>query len=65
MQTQWRTGFGGATGLDYLAVGLVAKTLGVRMHRLTLEKIQALEASQLHRWAEQRGRKSEGSPDGS
>ena len=45
-------GFGGATGLDYMAVRLVARMLGVRMDRMMLETIQALEAAQLQRWAE-------------
>lgn len=63
MRSQWRVGFGGATGLDYLAVDKTAQWLGVGMNRLMLEKIQALEMSQLNRWAEQRKRK--GTPDGS
>jgi hypothetical protein len=44
-------GFGGATGLDYPAVAKVAELLGMRMDRMMLETIQALEAAQLDRWA--------------
>lgn len=54
MQTQWRMGFGGATGLDYQALDTVARVQGIRLDRLMLEKIQALEGAQLNRWAEQR-----------
>ncbi len=57
-------GFGGATGLDYLAVDKTANWLGVRMNRLMLEKIQALEANQLNRWAQQRDRDRERTSDG-
>lgn len=63
MQTQWRVGFGGATGLDYLALDKTAAWLGVRMNRLMLEKIQILETSQLNRWAAQRKTKK-GQGDG-
>lgn len=54
MQTQWRMGFSGATGLDYQAVDMVARVQGIRLDRLMLEKVQALEAAQLNSWAEQR-----------
>lgn len=54
MQTQWRMGFSGATGLDYQAVDMVARVQGIRLDRLMLENIQALEAAQLNSWAEQR-----------
>jgi hypothetical protein len=47
--TQWRVGFGGAVGLDYLAVDRVAQIMGIRMDRLMLHKIRTLEVNQLHR----------------
>ena len=64
MQTQWRVGFGGPTGLDYQAVDRAAKWLGVRMDRLMLEQIQTLEINQLRRFAEIRQR-NKGNPDAS
>jgi hypothetical protein len=63
VQTQWRMGFGGATGLDYLALEKTAQWLGVRMDRLMLEKIQTLESNQLRRFAEIRERDREGNTD--
>lgn len=33
--TQWRVGMGGATGLDYNVVPLVAKSLGIKNKELT------------------------------
>ena len=33
MQTQWRIGMGGATGLDYTALPVVEARLGVRQPR--------------------------------
>ncbi|MBU1040143.1 MAG: DUF1799 domain-containing protein [Proteobacteria bacterium] len=62
--TQWRVGMGGAVGLDYLAVEMVAKTLGIRMDRPMLEKLQALEHAQLDRWAETAQRERERARNG-
>lgn len=58
--TQWRVGMGGAVGLDYPAVEMVARAMGVRMDRPMLEKIQALEHAQLNRWAKLRKSGSNG-----
>jgi len=65
LQTQWRIGFSGATGLDYQAVDMVARVQGIRLDRVMLEKIQALEGAQLKRWAEIRTENREkGEADG-
>lgn len=57
MQTQWRTGMGGATGLDYGAVLAylrdVARVRGRRL-REVFEGIQAAESEVLQVWAESR-----------
>ncbi len=42
-QTQWRTGMAGATGLDYVAVGLVAKTLGIKLSKKVFSWLQLME----------------------
>lgn len=41
--TQLRVAFGGPIGLDYVAVGLVARAISVRLTDETLEGLQALE----------------------
>ena len=46
-RTQWRTGFGGITGLDYTAVQNVAGVLGIRLNARCLELVQVLEMAAL------------------
>ena len=56
-RTQWRAGFGGATGLDYAGVEAL-----IRMRRLVprprlpdvLGELQVLEAETLQEWGRQR-----------
>lgn len=42
-QTQMRTGGFGVMGFDYLALRMVAQTLGIPIRPATLRKIQAVE----------------------
>lgn len=41
--TQWRFTFGERTGLDYNAMGVVAKILKIKITKPILQKIQFLE----------------------
>jgi sirohydrochlorin ferrochelatase len=52
VQSQWRVGMGGATGLDYAAVYRVAETIGVDLDDTVLPLLQTLEAEQLDDWQE-------------
>lgn len=47
VQSQWRVGMAGATGLDYVAAYRVAETIGVEMDETVLALLQELEAEQL------------------
>lgn len=47
IQSQWRMGFSGATGLDYPAVKLVADTLDIEWNEMTLRHLQILEGAML------------------
>ncbi len=50
-QTQWRVGMAGATGLDYVAVESLARTLRIDWSSpRVLRLIQHLEAHTLARW---------------
>ena len=42
-RSQMRVGFGGFYGFDYLALRMVAQTLGISIRPATLRKIQAVE----------------------
>lgn len=57
LQTQWRTGMGGATGLDYVAViqylRAVARLRGDALAE-AFEILQGAERAVLELWAEQR-----------
>lgn len=48
--TQWRTGLNGATGLDYVALEIVARAINVSVTDV-LPLVQVLEAEQLSIWA--------------
>lgn len=52
--TQWRTGFCGPTGLDYNALYRVARTMGTRLDKALLKKIQTLESDFLQEMEERR-----------
>ena len=52
IQSQWRVGMGGATGLDYVAAYRVADTIGVELDDDVLPLLQVLEAEQLETWGE-------------
>ena len=56
-QTQWRTGFAGATGLDYNAMFQVAGALEINIDAVMLRKVGALEAITLEYWRVEREKK--------
>lgn len=49
MSTQWRTGAGGATGLDYTSIRDVASFLGIKRYQIPeiFPDLQAMEAEAL------------------
>jgi hypothetical protein len=53
VQSQWRVGFSGPTGLDYTAVKVIADTLGIDWDEQLLKHIQSLEGATLKYFAEQ------------
>lgn len=59
VQTQWRVGMAGATGLDYVAVlQLLRDAYPKRKKRLEIfNDIRVCERTQLECWAEQRDKK--------
>ena len=52
--TQWNVSFGGATGLHYPSVYLVAGSLGVNMTSGALRRLQMLEGLALEYWRKER-----------
>ena len=56
VQTQWRTGMGGATGLDYAGVRAYLELQGLQADQLRdiFEGLRAAEAATLEVWTEQR-----------
>jgi len=54
VQTQWRVGMGGPTGLDYAGVEAVLRVLGVRgeQRRERFALLQAMERAALREWAD-------------
>lgn len=54
MQTQWRIGMGGATGLDYSALPVVEDRLGVPKQRRAecFRGLQIIEREVLRVWGE-------------
>ena len=52
-RTQWRVGFSGAVGLDYVALEIVARTLGISLDTV-LPLIQVLENEQMEIWKEEK-----------
>lgn len=57
LQTQWRTGMSGATGLDYTAVSMVLdlrEILKPKKRREVFDGIRVMESAALELWAEQR-----------
>lgn len=46
VSTQWRTSFGGLTGLDYLSCRMVAQEIGIPWHE-TFPLLRSLEAARL------------------
>lgn len=65
VQTQWRVGFAGATGLDYAAVWAVLDKTGPRQRRMRrewFEHIQSMESAAMDAWAERREREKRKTP---
>lgn len=63
MQTQWRVGMAGATGLDYAVLPTVLEMLGVTfsdssLRQKTFFKVQTLEREFLAAWAKKRTQKT-------
>lgn len=58
-RTQWRVGFSGPFGLDYVAVSEVARLRGFELDATAFAGLQALENEQLAIWAEQRPKKDD------
>lgn len=55
MQTQWRVGMNGATGLDYTVLPIVARQIGIRLKPPRFADIQAMEGEVLKVFAEKNG----------
>jgi opacity protein-like surface antigen len=47
LQTQWRVGFAGATGLDYEAAESVARGIGVRWSARRIDELRVMERAAL------------------
>lgn len=47
MGTQWRTSMNGPIGMDYAALPIVAKSLGMRLKPATIEAIRVMEGEAL------------------
>ncbi|WP_211230895.1 DUF1799 domain-containing protein [Chitinilyticum aquatile] len=60
MQTQWRVGMAGATGLDYTALPAVFELTGVKKRDRpdTFERLRVLEIETLRVWGEQAKQKT-------
>ena len=52
--TQWRVGMGGAFGLDYASVAVVARAMGIRITAARMSGLQAMEAEALKIMGERR-----------
>lgn len=55
--TQWRVGMSGATGLDYTALAVVAKAMGIKLTAARLEGLRTMEGEALRVMGEKRERK--------
>ncbi|SEE38781.1 DUF1799 domain-containing protein [Pseudomonas coleopterorum] len=56
MTTQWRSGPGGATGLDYVSIPVVMRLVGVEKKRrpMVFEDVRVMEAAALGVMADER-----------
>lgn len=61
IRTQWRTSFGGAVGLDFIAVKAIADVLDIELTPNLLKKLAKLEAMNLDKWAKKSEVKTSGS----
>lgn len=59
IQSQWRMGFSGPTGLDYTAVSAVANSMKIDLDERLLKHIQALERAQLKYFSDEQKKESE------
>ena len=53
VQSQWRVGFAGPTGLDYTAVKVIADTLEIEWNEQLLKHLQILEGAMLKHLSEE------------
>lgn len=51
MQTQWRVGMSGATGLDYAALPVIAKGEGIRLKPSRIAGLRVMESEALKQMA--------------
>lgn len=58
METQWRAGMGGATGLDYTALPVVAKAKGIKITAARLDGLRVMEGEALRLMAEERKKRA-------
>jgi len=58
LQTQWRHGFSGPTGLDYTGVRAGLAMMGVEATAGLFEDLQTMERATLALWSEVRGNES-------
>lgn len=57
LETQWRIGHSGATGLDYPSVlAVIAQRFKPRQRKTVFYLVQAMEEVTLHEWREQAAR---------
>lgn len=57
MQTQWRVGMGGPTGLDYSAIPVVSEATGIKVTKSRFDDLRIMESEALKSFAEQRKNK--------
>lgn len=62
LQTQWRTGMGGVTGLDYAALPTVARGEKIRLTPGRIRGVRVMESEALRVLGEARGRAAKNSP---
>ncbi|MDP4300341.1 DUF1799 domain-containing protein [Leptothrix discophora] len=62
VQTQWRVGMAGATGLDYAGVWRVIESAGIARRRrdAVFESLQAMERVALEEWARKGSQRARG-----
>ena len=49
VETQWRMGFNGPSGLDYASIKVVAESLGIEFDELLVKKLRVVEGKFLEK----------------